>query len=94
MNNVRSEADLARQGKLKHLNGSEHQVNAIAAKTSVMALLPSSQQVVPILRTLCSPSDLGGLNICDRNIQRHVVLQHYTCKCLRLQREASGLHNL
>ena len=41
MNNVRSEADLARQGKLKRHNGSEHQVNAIAAKTSVKALLPS-----------------------------------------------------
>ena len=39
MNNVRSEAGLARQEKLKRHDGSEDQVNAMAAKTSVKASL-------------------------------------------------------
>ena len=41
MNNVYGEAILARQGKLKLPDGSEIQVNAMAAKMSVKALLPS-----------------------------------------------------
>ena len=56
MNNVRSEASLARQGKLKRrrfrgpgeCNGCENECQGIA--------LESSRQAVPILRTLCSPS--------------------------------------
>ena len=36
---MRSEADMARQGKLKRHNGSE--VNVMAAKTSVKVSLPS-----------------------------------------------------
>ena len=40
MNNVSSEAGLARQGKLKCNDGSEDQVNAMAAKTSVKASFP------------------------------------------------------
>ena len=92
MNNVRNEAGLARQGKLKRHLDSE--VNAVAAKTSVKALLPSlHDKPVPILRTLRSASHLGGLHIRDRNNQRHVLLQRYTCERVRLEREANGLHN-
>ena len=41
MNNVRSEVGLVRQGKLKHHDGSEDQVNAMAANECVKASLPS-----------------------------------------------------
>ena len=41
MNNVCSKVSLASQEKLKCHDGSEDQVNAMAAKTSVMASLPS-----------------------------------------------------
>ena len=41
MNNMRSEAGLAKQEKLKRRDGSEEQVNAMAAKTSVKASLLS-----------------------------------------------------
>ena len=41
MNNVRSEASFVRQGKLKRHDCSEDQVNAMAAKMSVEASLPS-----------------------------------------------------
>ena len=51
----------------------------------------SSRQAVPILRTLHSASDLGGLHI--RDLQRHVLLQRYTCECVRLERDANDLHN-
>ena len=46
-----------------------------------------------LVRTLRCPSDLGGLHIRARNNQRHVLLRRYTCKSVRLEREASGLHN-
>ena len=39
---MRSEAGLARQGKLKRHDGSEDQVNAMAAKTSVNKALLSN----------------------------------------------------
>ena len=92
MNNVRSEVGLARQEKLKRHDGSEDQVNAIAAETSVKASLPSlHDKPYPFLR---SPSDLEGLHIPDRSNQRHVLLQHYASKRLYRKREASGLHNL
>ena len=45
------------------------------------------------LITLRCRSDFGGLHIRDRNNQRHVLLQRYACKRVRLEREASGLHN-
>ena len=46
---MRSEADMARQGKLKHHDGSE--VNAMAAKTSVKTSLPNlhNKRYIPIL---------------------------------------------
>ena len=70
-------------------NGSENECQGVAPE--------SSRQAVPILRTLRSPSDLGGLHIHDHNNQRHVLLQRYACKRLRLERKASrkasGLHN-
>ena len=93
MNNVRSEAGLARQGKLNQrfrgpgeCNGCENECQGVTAE--------SSRQVVPIIRTLRSPSNLGGLHIRDHNNQRHVLLQHHDCKRLRLERETSSLHNL
>ena len=46
-----------------------------------------------LVRTLRCPSDLGGLQIRARNNHRHVLLQRYACKRVRLEREASGLHN-
>ena len=41
-------------------------------------------------RTLRCLIDLGGLLKIN---QRHVLLQRYDCKCVHLEREASGLHN-
>ena len=41
MNNARSKAGMARQGKLKRHDGSEDQENAMAAKTSIKVSLPS-----------------------------------------------------
>ena len=41
MNNVRSESGLVRQGKLKRHDGSEDQVNAMAAKMNVKVSFPS-----------------------------------------------------
>ena len=64
---MRSEADMARQGKLKHHDGSE--VNAMAAKTSVKTSLPNlhNKQYIPIL-DFAFPSDLGG-NPCTPHSQ-------------------------
>ena len=77
---------MARQGKLKCHYGSE--VNAMAAKTSVKASPQSLlRKAVPIHSTWRKP------HIRDRNNQRHVLLQLNTCKCVRLEREASGLHS-
>ena len=57
---MRSEAGMARQGKLKRHDGSE--ANKMAAKTSVKTSLPSHDKRYPSL-TLRSPSALGG-NTC------------------------------
>ena len=73
MNNVRSEAGLARQGKLKRLDGSE--VNAMAVKTSVKASFPKTSAKASLPRTLRSRSDLGRLHFRDSNNQRHVLLE-------------------
>ena len=85
---MRSEAGMARQGKLKRHDGSE--ANAMAAKTSVKASLPSLHDKRYPSLTLRSPSDFGGLHIRDRNNQRHVLLQRYTCKRVCLERKASS----
>ena len=53
MNNVRSEAGLARQGKLKCHYSSE--VNAMAAKMSVKASLPSFHNKSYTTLGLCIP---------------------------------------
>ena len=93
MNNVCSKVSLLRQEKLKHHDGSEDQCNG--CKNECHGVAPeSSRQAVPILRTLYSPSDLGGIHIRNRNNQHHILLQRYACKRLRLERDVSGLHNL
>ena len=46
-----------------------------------------------LVRRMRCPSDLGGLHIRVRNNQRHVLLQRYACKRVRLERGESGLHN-
>ena len=46
-----------------------------------------------LVRTLRCPSDLERHHIRAHNNQRHVLLQRHACKGVRLEREASGLHN-
>ena len=76
---VRSEVGMARKGKLKSHDGSE--VNAMAAKTSVKASLPSLHDKSYPSLGLCVPQaileETAVLHICDRNIQCHVLLQRY-----------------
>ena len=55
---MRSEVRTTRQRKFKRHNGSE--VNAMATKTSVKALLPRLHNKLYPSLGLHSPSDLGG----------------------------------
>ena len=91
---MRSEAGMARQRKLKRHDGSW--VNAMAAKTSVNALLPSLHDKPYLSLGLCVSQaileETPVLRIRDGNNQGRVLLQRYTCKRVRLQREVSGLH--
>ena len=92
---MRSKAGMARQGKLKRQNDSE--VNAMAAKTSVNASLPSLHDKPYPSLGLCVPQLIlektPVLQICESNNQRHGLLQSYECKRVHLERDASGLHN-
>ena len=86
--------NMARQGNLKHHDGSE--VNAVAARTNVKA----SPRVFTTSRThpwdfafpkrslrkpLYSTSTIKIINV--------RFIKSYACKCVCLEREASGLHN-
>ena len=86
----------ARQGKLKRPNGSE--VNAMAVKTSIKVSLPSlHDKTYPSIGLRIHQAILEEtpvLHIHDHNNQRHVLLQRYAYKRVRLEREASSLHNL
>ena len=90
-----SEAGMARQGKLKRQDGSG--VNAIAAKTSVNVSLSSFHDKPCTSLGLCVAQailkETPELRIRNRNNQRHILLQRYACKCVRLKHKASGLHN-
>ena len=92
---MRSKAGMVRKGKLNCHNDSE--VNAIAANMSVKASLPSIQdKPYPSLGLCVSQAILEEtpvFDICDRNIQRHILLQRYACKRLRLEYEASSFEN-
>ena len=92
---MRSKAGMVRKGKLKCHNDSE--VNAIAADMSVKASLTSIQdKPYPSLGLCVSQAILEEtpvFHICDRNIQRHVLLQRYACKRSRLEYEASSFEN-
>ena len=86
---------MARQGKLKRHDGSE--VNAMAAKMSVNASLPSLHDKSYSPLGLCVPQAILEENpvfhIRDRNKQRHGLLHRYACKRVRHEREASRFHN-
>ena len=90
-----SEAGMAKQGKLKRDGGSG--VNAMAAKTSVNASLPSLHvKPYPSLRLFVHQAiveETPVLRIRDHNNQCCVLLQHYACKRVRHEHEASCLHN-
>ena len=81
---MRSEAGMARQGKLKRLDGSE--TNAMAAKTSVKASLPNLPNKRYPSLTLVPQAILeetSALHIRDRNNQHHVLLQRYAVYIIR-----------
>ena len=94
MNNVRKEAGLARQGKLKRHDGSEYQVNAMAAKTSLKASLPSLHDKPYPSLGLYVPQAILEDSTFAIAIINVTFYYSYACKRLRLQRVASGLHNL
>ena len=90
---VRSEAGMAGEGKLKHHDGSE--MNAMASVNASLSRL--HDKCYPSLG-LCIPQAIleenPVLHIRDCNKQHHVLLQRYACKHVCLEREASRLHNL
>ena len=85
---VLSEAGMAAgQGKLKRHDGSE--VNAMAAKTSVNASLPSvPDKTYPSLGLCVTQAILEEnpvFHIRERNNQRDVLLQRSACKLKRVR---------
>ena len=70
----------------------------MAAKTSVKASLQSLHDKPYPSLGLCDPQavleETPVLHIHDCSNQCHVLLQCYACKRVRLECEASGLHNL
>ena len=69
----------------------------MAAKTSVKASLPSLHDKPYPSLGLCVPQaileETPVLHIRNCDNECHVLLQRYACKRVRLEREASGLHN-
>ena len=80
-------------------NRNDSKVNAMCAKTSVKASVPSFHDKSYPSLGLCDPQTIleetRVLHIRDGNNQRHVLLQHYVCTLctLRARGDRSGFHN-